>query len=90
MNKIKAYYNQVLYSCCYIECYVKFPLFTAERYCRLLKSEGGLALLEIVEAAPRTLEEVKTLAHTVIEQVLAGPEKVKAESESNPEDQSDD
>ncbi|XP_011455027.3 protein zer-1 homolog [Magallana gigas] len=61
-----------------------------ERYCRLLKSEGGLALLETVEADPRTLEEVKTLAHTVIEQVRNGPEKVKAESESNPEDQSDD
>lgn len=56
----------------------------------MLKSEGGLALLETVEADPRTLEEVKKLAHTVIEQVRNGPEKVKAESESNPEDQSDD
>lgn len=60
-----------------------------ERYCRLLKSEGGLPLLETVEADPRSLEEVKTLAHTVIEQVLAGPKKAKAESESNTEDQSD-
>lgn len=48
---------------------------TAERYCRLLKSEGGLELLDTVQADPRTLDAVRKLAQTVRDQVSTGHQK---------------
>ncbi|XP_062602137.1 protein zer-1 homolog [Saccostrea cucullata] len=63
-----------------------------ERYCRLLKSEGGLEMLESLEANPSALCEVKKLAHTVIEQVLAGLQifKKNSQEENQMEESSDD
>ncbi|XP_061183623.1 protein zer-1 homolog isoform X1 [Saccostrea echinata] len=61
-----------------------------ERYCRLLKSEGGLELLETLEANPRVLLEVQKLARTVIEQVLAGLQKKNSPQEQHQIDESSD
>ena len=71
-------------------CHIFDFTVTADRYCRILKSEGGLELLETVQTDPRTMEDVKILARNVIDQVLEGPKKVKQKEDDHSEENMDD
>ena len=43
--------------------------FTAEKYCKLLNSEGGLLLLQAVIDSPNENKRIKELAAMVVEHV---------------------